>query len=294
MINKYCFQRSFSQDPTLSSRLFNLLEVVFPEIGISNAAECARKLGASWEEASTPFIRFQNDLAITHVGVLEIPMQLMGEMITVAGIHGVCTRPEFRRRGYYREVMQEVLDYCDKRYKTLVLTTAQPELYEPFGFRFVREHVFISKCNTLGGIHGLRLLDTTNIDDVKLLNRLLETRKPISHILGIVKEKALFCVNEGSNPLHYAEDLDVILCMEIEGTKLKLFDLLGTKICTLEDILERIPQPIEQVEIYLSPERLNADVQAFPHRLNGDSFLMVRGEFAAEEEKFMIPRSTRC
>ena len=293
-MNQYRFQRSFSEDPTLSSRLFNLLEVVFPEIGISNAAECVKKLGAPWEEASTPFMRFQDDLAITHVGVVEIPMQLMGEMVTVGGIHGVCTRPEFRRRGYYREVMQEVLDYCDKRYKTLVLTTAQPELYEPFGFRVVQEHVFISKCNTLGGTHGLRSLNTNNIDDVKLLHRLLETREPVSHILGIVKEKAVFCVNEGSNPLHYAEDLDVILCIEIENTKLKLFDLLGTKICTLEDILKRIPQALTEVEIYFSPERLNAEVQAFPHRLNGDSLLMVRGEFALFGEKFMLPRSTRC
>ena len=130
--------------------------------------------------------------------------------------------------------------------------------------------------------------------NVKLLHRLLETREPVSHILGIVKEKAVFCVNEGSNPLHYAEDLDVILCIEIENTKLKLFDLLGTKICTLEDILKRIPQPLTEVEIYFSPERLNAEVQAFPHRLNGDSLLMVRGEFPLFGEKFMLPRSTRC
>jgi hypothetical protein len=88
--------------------------------------------------------------------------------------------------------------------------------------------------------------------------------------------------------------LDVILCIEIENTKLKLFDLLGTKICTLEDILKRIPQPLTEVEIYFSPERLNAEVQAFPHRLNGDSLLMVRGEFALFGEKFMLPRSTRC
>jgi GNAT superfamily N-acetyltransferase len=291
-MNQYRFQHSFLEDPTLSSRLFNLVEVVFPEI--INPVEYARKLGASWEDASTPFVRFHEDIAITHVGVLEIPMELMGEMVTVAGVHGVSTHPEFRRRGYYREVMQEVLDYCDKRYKTQVLTTPQPEYYEPFGFRFVQEHMFISKCKTSGGTHGLRLLNTSNIDDVKLLHRLLETREPVSNIVGIVKEKAVFCVNEGTNPLYYAEDLDVILSIEIEETKLKLFDLLGTKICTLEAILARIPQPLTEVEIYFSPDRLDADVQAFPHRLNGDSFLMVRGEFAPEWQKFMIPRSTRC
>ncbi len=293
-MKQYRFQRSFSEDPTLSKQLFNLLEVVFPEIGISGAAECARKLGASWEAASIPFIYFHDDIAITHVGVVKIPMQLMGERVIVAGIHGVCTHPEFRRRGYYREVMTEVLDYCNGRYKTQILTTAQPELYEPFGFRVVEEHFFIPKCTSKSGSNSFRLLNFAEANDLKLLHRLLETREPVSNILGVVQEKAVFCVNEGRNALHYAPDLDVLMVMEIEDTKLKLFDLVGTKICTLKDIIARIPQPIEEIEIYFSPDRFNANFQAFPHIFDGDSLLMVRGSFAAESEQFMLPRSARC
>jgi GNAT superfamily N-acetyltransferase len=293
-MNQYRFRRSFTEDPTLSDRLFNLVEVVFPEIGVRDAAERSRQLGASWESASTPFIRFHEDLAITHVGVLEIPMQLMGQDLIVGGIHGVCTHPEFRRRGYYREVMEEVLDYCSDRYKTLVLTTTQPEIYNPFGFRVVGEHIFTAKCDSPGGTNGFRVLDTTDSNDVKLLNRLLETREPVSRILGVVKEKAVFYFNEGNNPLYYAEDLDLVAVMEIEDSKLKLFDLVGTQICTLEAILERISQPINEVEIYFSPERLDAKVQAFPHILGGELFLMVRGTFPPEGEKFMLPRSARC
>ncbi|MBW4446615.1 MAG: GNAT family N-acetyltransferase [Spirirestis rafaelensis WJT71-NPBG6] len=291
--NQYRFQRSFAED-AISDRLFNLLEIVFPEIRISDAAQVGRMLAASWESASTPFMRLHDDMAISHVGVLEIPMQLMGESIIAGGIHGVCTHPEFRRRGYYREIMQEVLDYCNSRYDTLVLTTAQPELYQPFGFRVVGEHIFIAKCNSLGGTDGFRLIDTSNTNDVKLLHRLLETREPVSNILGIVKEKAVFFVNEGRNPLYYAEDLDVIICMEIKDTQLHLFDVVGTRICTLAEILERINIRIQEVVIYFSPDRLNADVQALSHILDGDSLLMVRGNFAAEGEKFMLPRSARC
>lgn len=193
-MNQYRFKRSFSEDPTLSEQLFNLLETVFPEIGISHAAEVGRVLGAPWEAASTPFIRFYDDVAITHVGVLEIPMRIMGQSVRVGGIHAVSTRPEFRRRGYYRCVMEEVLDYC----------------------------------------------------------------------------------------------------MEIEDTQLKLFDLVGTSICTLDAILERIPQHVEEVVIYFSPDRLGVEVQAVSHQLGGDSLLMVRGSFAAECKQFMLPRSARC
>jgi len=292
-MSRYRFIRSFYDEPNLVKHLFQLLEVVFPEIGITAAAENAKKLGAPWETASTPFIKFQDDIAITHVGVLEIPMQLMGENVTVGGIHGVCTHPEFRRRGYYREVMEEVLDYCESRYQTLVLTTSQPEFYEPFGFRVVKEHNFKSKCNSTGGVNGFRLLNLSDEKDIKLLHRLLSTREPVSNIVGVVNEKSLFCVNEGRNSLYYAPDLDTIVVMEVQGTKLKLFDIVGTKIPLLMAILSRISQPIEDVEVYFSPERLDVDVEAFPHIFD-ETVLMVRGAFPAEFEKFMLPRSARC
>ncbi|WP_193198973.1 GNAT family N-acetyltransferase [Nostoc sp. MG11] len=291
-MNQYHFKQSFSADPALSNKLFDLLENTFP--GLSSLAECGRKLGASWETASTPFIRFHDDIAITHVGVLEIPMQIMGQRLTVGGVHAVATRAEFRRRGYYRQVMEEVLEYCNQHYETLVLTTLQPEFYLPFGFRIVEEHIFKVKCDSTGSADGLRTLNFADIKDFTLLHRLLETRTPVSNIVGVVKEKPLFCVNEGSRPLYYAEDLDLIACMEIEDSRLHLFDLVATQTYSLNEILARIPQPIAEVVIYFSPERLDVkDVQPFPHEFD-ETVLMVRGKFAAEREKFMLPRSARC
>ena len=73
-MNQYRFKRSFYEDPTIRQRLFNLLDIVYTDIEISRVAETARILGASWEGASTPFISLHEDVAIAHVGVLEIPM----------------------------------------------------------------------------------------------------------------------------------------------------------------------------------------------------------------------------
>jgi predicted N-acetyltransferase YhbS len=289
---QYRFKRSFSSDPNLSDRLFELVEMTFP--GLNDLVECGRKLGVPWEAVSTPFIHFHDDVAITHVGVLEIPMEIMGQRVTVGGIHGVATREEFRRRGYYREVMQEVLEYCDQMYETLVLTTPEPEYYLPFGFRVLEEYIFHVQCSSKGNTNGWRILDFSDSKDIALLHRLLETRTPVSHVVGVVNEKAVFFVNECSRTLYYAEDLDLIACMEIENNRLHIFDLVATKIYSLKEILVRIPQLIEEVKIYFSPDRLDVDnVQAFPYQLE-DTLLMVRGKFAAEEEKFMLPRSARC
>ena len=291
-MDKYRFKRSFDSDATLSSRLFYLLETTFP--GISSVAQSGRDLGASWEAASTPFILFDGDLAITHVGVLEIPMIVMGKKVTVGGVHAVCTHPEFRRRGYYRQVMTEVMEYCDRHYETLLLTTSQPELYSPFGFRVVEEHAFIAKCSSNGNTDGFRLLNIQDSNDRKLLHRLLEEREPVSNIVGVTNEKAIFCFNEGTRPLHYAEDLDIIVCIEIEGRQLKVFDLVGKSLCNLNAIVERIKQPIDEVVMYFSSDRIHPNPEAFPHIFEGDSLLMVRGEFSAESVPFMLPRSARC
>lgn len=291
-MNQYCFKGSFSADPTLSQQLFQLLETVFP--GITQTAEYISALGTPWEDASTPFIRFQGDSAVTHVGVLELPLVIMGQKVTVGGIHAVCTHPEFRRRGYYRQVMEEVLQYCATRYETLILTTAQPELYAPFGFRVVEEHAFVAKCSSAVRTSGFRLLNLQDPEDKQLLHRLLREREPVSQVVGIVNETAVFCFNESTRPLYYAEDLDIIVCIEIAGTQLKLFDVVGTKICPLSSVIERISQPIDEVVIYFTPDCLDAETQAFPDIFEGDSLLMIRGSFPAEGQPFILPRSARC
>ena len=75
MPSQHRFQRSFADDRTLSERLFPLLETAFP--GISGAKQHAGTLGAPWEAASTPFVYLEGGVAISHVGVLEIPLVVM-------------------------------------------------------------------------------------------------------------------------------------------------------------------------------------------------------------------------
>jgi predicted N-acetyltransferase YhbS len=284
---------SFSDNPALSERLFDLLDTVFP--GVRQVAQNARALGAPWESVSTPFIHFEQGRAIAHVGVIELSLVLLGRTVTVGSIHGVATHPEARRRGHFRRLMEEVLQYCAGRYETLMLTTEHPEYFAPFGFRVVKEHLFTVKCDSAGGSDGFRLLDTSQTGDIALLHRLLETRQAVSQVVGAVNEKAVFCFNEGSRPLHYAADLDVIACLELEEGRLKLFDIVGPKIPPLARVLERIPQRLDEAAICFSADQLAVEAEATPYVLDhdGPSYLMVRGPFAAEGQPFTLPRSAR-
>lgn len=286
-------QYSFSKTPNLSRQVFDLLDVVFP--GVRRVAQQARTLGAAWESVSTPFIRFEDGRIVCHVGVIELSLVLLGQPVTVGSIHGVATHPQCRRRGYYREIMEEVLQYCDTRYETLVLTTEHPEYFESFGFRVVQEHFFRLQVETTGGSDGLPEIDLGDTKNVSLLHRLLETRELVSNIVGVVNEKAVFCFNEGSNPLHCMADLDTLLCLEMEGTQLKLFDVVGPQVPPLAALLERLPRGIDEICICFSPDRIAAGAEPVPYVFDhdGPTYLMVRGPFAAEGHAFSLPRSAR-
>ena len=285
-------QCTFSEDPGISRKLFDLLEVVFP--GIRQGAESIRSLGVSWESASTPFIRCENTVAVSHVGVIEIPLILLGNPTAVGSIHGVATHPEYRNRGYYREVMEEALEYCATRYRTQILTTEHPAYFTPFGFRIIQEHFFCARVSSGGG-ENFRRLNTANAGDIALLLRLIEKRAPVSNIVGVIREKAVFCFNEGRRPIFYAENLDSILCMEREGNRMHIYDIVGPKIPDFELLLACLPRGIEELFIHFSPELLGIETEAKPYIFdhNGPSYLMVRGPFPAEGKKFTLPRSAR-
>ena len=284
---------SFATDPGLIHRLMDLLDTAFP--GIRRGAAQATRMGAPWESVSTPFVVAEGDHIVSHVGVIELPLVVHRRPVTVASIHGVATQPDHRRCGHYRRVMDEALAYCDERYETQILTTEHPEYFAPFGFGTVTEHLFRAPGRTGSGSDGVRLLDTGDAADLELLHRLLDTREPVSHILGVVRERGVFCFNEGRRPLHYAPDLDVLLCLERDGASVTLFDAVGPRLPSLGEILDRLPGPIETVTLAFTPDRVGPGAEPVPGPFHhdGPSMLMVRGPFAGEGEPFCLPRSAR-
>lgn len=287
-------QCSFTDDPANCEGLFEFLDTVFP--GLLRAVQDVRRLGASWESVSTPFLHFEGNRPVAHVGVIDTPLVLMDRQASVGTIHAVATHADFRRRGYYRRLMEEILEYSVGRYETLILSTENPEYYEPFGFRLLQEHCFLVPCDLPARDARLRLLDLNDDKDVALLNRLLDTRDVVSKIVGALKAKAVFCFNESHRPLYYSEDLDLMLCMEVEDTRLKLFDVVGPTLPSFDELLSVVPGPIRMVVFNFSPDRFDVRPAVTPHVLDhdGPSYLMARGSFLADATPFTLARSARA
>ncbi|MBN1911620.1 MAG: hypothetical protein JW818_17900 [Pirellulales bacterium] len=117
----------------------------------------------------------------------------------------------------------------------------------------------------------------------------------MSRVVGVVDEKAVFFFNEGNRPLYYAEDLDVVICLELDGTRLKLFDVVGPHIPPMAVLLHRVVWPVEEVVVCFAADGLGVEATPTPYIFDhdGPSFLMVRGPFVAEGRPFSLPRSAR-
>jgi predicted N-acetyltransferase YhbS len=286
------YRRAYADDPALLGRIFGLIDLAFPNDGLPARERAARALGCRWDTLSTPFVRFEGERAVSHVGLLEIPLVLDGREQVVGGIHAVATHPERRRRGLYRSVMEEALAFADARYPTLVLTTEEPSLYQPFGFRVIDESRFVGRCAKPETPARTRLLDRARASDLALLHRLLEARAPVSLRYGVVRDRVVFGFNEAYSALRYAEDLDALLLYDVRETTLRLYDVVAREIPGLAEIAARVPEELTDVEVYFAPDRLRERLEPEPARLDG-AYFMLRGPFPVAAGTFMVPRSAR-
>jgi len=286
-------RRAWTDDPTLLARVFALLDLCFPGAELAAKERVARRQGARWDEISTPFALFHEDRLVSHVGVLEHRLVVNGRVLRVGGIHAVATHPARRRRGHYRALMEEALAWCDERYDALELSTAEPLLYEPFGFRELRESRFAGAGPGAPGRAGLRLLDLGDARDLERLHGLLAEREPVSERLGVAEPGPIFLFVTANAPLWYVPALDAVVSLAREGGTLRLYDVVARTIPPLSALLAEIPQAVERVEVYFAPDKLDADLVAEEHALGGDDRFMVRGAFPEPAGPFMLPAPAR-
>ncbi len=76
-------------------------------------------------------------------------MMLHGRMIQASMISGAVTHPEHRRKGYFHQLMETVLDECEHQELVTVIQAYDPELYKEFGFEQVypRKQLLIKRAD---------------------------------------------------------------------------------------------------------------------------------------------------
>ncbi len=285
------YLRSFKDSPELLDKVISLVADVFSGMDALGVAEA---LGLDWAGVSTPFVKVDGGRVVSHVGVLSVPMVIEGREVAAAGVHAVCTHPDHRRRGHYHAVMGEAMKWCAERFETALLFTDQPELYEPFGFRVIRESCFVpakAAPGDSGGLSGLRKLDWSCGDDVALLRRIACKRSPVSRVLGVASEPSLFAVNAARLPMWYSRELDAVVSLSEVGDVIRVYDVAASTVPSWEELAWQLPAGAERVELCFCPDGLGLEGLATPAVCPCEDYFMARGPFGDDSRPRMFPRT---
>lgn len=168
---------------TKESPFLNLLEEAFPEIK-ANILRC-EKIGFPWN--SKPFLKEEKGEILSHVGFLEYPIQINGQHHKVAALHTICTNTTYRGQGLASQLIQEALQWAEKRYEFVILFTGIPKFYEKLSFQSIQEYRFHLMCKRQKGSKPLR--PVVSPQDNALLSSCFHHRTPLSNYLWVEAER---------------------------------------------------------------------------------------------------------
>jgi predicted N-acetyltransferase YhbS len=281
----------YAADLTLYDQCLTLIDACFP--GIKTLADKGRRHNAYWDKASTPFIIKEKGKVIAHLGVLPYDFMMEGKSYHAAAIHGVCTQEGHRNKGYFKQLMQEALQFTQKEYDFSFLFTGQPHLYERYGFKVVPEYDFIYDFASPQKSGALRKLDLDKAEDLTLLQDHYKNRIPLSNHFSIIKETTIATLNALHEPVYYIEAIDGLIVYEVKETVLYLKDIVTTKPCELGVVLNSIPDTFLKVVLQFSPDKfLKLTLQVI--NAAPECYFMTSKDFGIKCQTFRFPEPQRC
>lgn len=270
----------------------NLLEESFPGIK-ANIIRC-ETLGFPW--GSKLFFKEDGKETVSHVAFLEYPMLIEGHWRKAGALHAICTKATHRGQGLASELIREALKWAKNQYEFVILFTEIPQFYEKLSFQYIQEYRFHLASKRPKGTQPLRPI--TFPKDNPLFLRCFHSRVPVSNHLwvkdhGIIASfNTLFATYPTYWSLHYSPAIDGIISYQLEGKTLHLFDIIASKIPSLDLILDHLPGAIDEIYFYFSPDCLTDAASAEPY-LYDKGYLMTHGNWP-KVKPFMISPLSRC
>lgn len=225
---------------------------------------------------------------VANVSLYERRLWLAGQQVTAFGVQSVATRPEWRNKGLFGDLMTRALRYADQRSDLVILATGTPDLYRRFGFRQIEETHFISERISTHSTATCRELSLDSDDDLALLNHAFSTRAPTSQLASACDHPALFMLKAQLTPeirLIHLSALDAIIAIKYDASSLVILDVVAPKMPSVDEIVRAVAFTGRHVEVRLTPDCLSWQPTK---KQTVDNGYMVRGPFAPEGEAFML------
>ncbi|TXH32252.1 MAG: GNAT family N-acetyltransferase [Rhodospirillaceae bacterium] len=235
-----------------------------------------------------------------NVSLRPMPMMIGGRRVNVGQIQSVATRPAYRRRGLFNDLMRRMLAEADRRYECQMLYTVTPELYRPFDFRPLTEHYFrgqldVAALDIIDGAGNLRIerLDIGRAEDRAIILDLFARRLPVSDHFGLCDDHAIFIANLLARRdwhLSFLPAEQALIVWERRDGTTRLLDIVAERIPPMAAIAAALElRAMTEIKILFPPDRLAGNLTAASYKTDDSVILMVRGPFAIEGTAFMLP-----
>lgn len=287
----------YSSDPKLFERCINCINEVFQ--GSKEFALQGIKYKAPWNEVSIPFIIEEYGEIIAHAGVIPLSLMLNGKKHQSAAIHGVCVKKEHRGKGYFKQLMKEVMQYVDEHFESSVLFTDKPYLYKNYPYKMmlpeydfvVNDDVKLKAKNS-----DLRILDLNNNEDLSLMHHALDTRTSLSNEFSVMGKngKTLFILNSMHRKIAYSDKLNTVIIYEIADDALYLKEIVSDSQHSFENIIELIPGAFNKIVFQFCPDNYLDKKDYKPVMAKLEGCMMVSKEFAFDGDFFRYPELYLC
>ncbi|NLS02003.1 GNAT family N-acetyltransferase [Rhizobium sp. P32RR-XVIII] len=270
------FRQDYFHDPVAWRALVSLLDDTF---GIDIGP--LQDLGGP-DPTSMPFGWFAADGALAaNLSAFAMPLVINGRQINAAAFQSGAVRPPWRGRGLYRDLTRKALEWCESQeFEAIVLYTDKPSLYEPYGFRSLPMHRHSGEAPRPNfTAKPAQPLDPRNSGDLALLQEVLRTRAPVSDVLAVSHNAAMFLINTQLDPEVSLSWLDeekaVIAWKQEEPGRFSLLDVVAKKIPPLGVILGGLGVAPAQVDVFFAPDKLDWHGEAL--FLESGTVFMLRG-----------------
>ena len=283
---------NYAVDSTLFPRCIDLIESVFP--GIKTIAMSGMKYNACWDKISLPFIIEENGAVIAHLGVIPFNLMLNHKRCTIAALHGICVKDNFRGKGLFKQLMQEALEYIENNFEASLLFTDNPQLYTKYDFSVLPEYNFIiNSFNISKTDSDLKVLSLDNENDLKAIKHLLSDHLPLSNQISLINETNMFLLDNLNKKIVYSESLNVLIVFEIIDNTLYINDIISQRQYPLSHIINLIHEDFSKIIVQFCPDKF-PDLNYTPVLANPECNIMVSKNFKFDGVFFRYPEPYRC
>jgi ribosomal protein S18 acetylase RimI-like enzyme len=281
--------KDYRHDPALREAFYRHTQRVFPGINFRRWQEHGH-----WSEDYMPHSILEGEQMIANASVTRMKLWLEGNPIRGLQIGTVGTLPEFRNRGLARLLMEHVMDTYAAQAELIFLFTNETVLdfYPKFGFRPVREVVFVATENLPVPQYQARKLDISREQDMALVGNLISGRDDPTRLFGAGDFGFItwfYILNGFDQRLYYLEHEDILFILSEKEGRVHVWDAISPQPFDMAAVLPKVApcERLESVHYYFSPDRIpfSYDRVVAPE----DSYLFVRGRFPLDGRLFKFP-----